>query len=302
MNTDLSLGHPAAVSNVAPAKINEGWWRGLRRGPVFSIVFISLLVIATVFAPLVAPYGPEEGTLRESRVPPLFFGGSTSHILGTDAIGRDVLSRTIYGSRISLLVAGAVLVISGSFGVSMGLLSGYVGGWVDEVIMRVVDALNSIPLILIALVVAAKFGASLGALLVLLSIWLWGGYARLVRGETLTLRETGYVQLAKIAGASMPRILFRHIFPGVLSTATVIATFSVGGVILTEASLSYLGAGIPPPSPAWGGQVAAGQRFLSSAWWIAIFPGLAIGLTVMAFVFLGDWLRDYTDPKLRQQL
>ncbi|MDP3061609.1 MAG: ABC transporter permease [Chloroflexota bacterium] len=275
-------------------------YRVFRRWPLFSLFVLSAIVLAAIFAPWITPHNPLVGELRERHTPPLFFGGTANHILGTDNQGRDILSRIIMGARISVMVAAVTLGIGGTFGTVLGLVSGYCGGWVDELLMRLVDVKFAVPLILIALIVASTIGASFGSLLAILAFWIWGRFARQVRAEVLTLKETDYVSLARVAGASPMRIMFRHILPGVMNTVIVVATLQVGLVILVEASLSFLGAGIPPPTPAWGSMVAEGRLYLSTAWWISIIPGLAIGLTVMALNFLGDWLRDRLDPRLRQ--
>ncbi len=193
-----------------------------------------------------------------------------------------------------------MLVIGGGFGTLVGLVSGYFGGWVDEILMRIVDIKFSLPLILIALALAIIWGASIQLLMGLLAFLIWGSFARQVRGEALVLKETDYVKLARVAGASTTRILHKHIFPGVMNTVVVVATFQVGSVILAEASLSFLGAGIPPPTPAWGSMASAGRLYITTAWWVTLIPGLAIALTVIAFTLLGDWIRDKVDPRLRQ--
>ncbi len=279
-----------------------GWLPVIRRWPVTSIIILVPFVIAAVAAPLVAPYGVNDQELSDRLVPPLFFGGSTKYILGTDALGRDMLSRIIYGARITALVAGVALISGGAFGTIMGLVSGYFGGWVDEVIMRIVDIKFSLPFILIALALTLIYGSSLQLLLGLLAFLTWGGFARQVRGEVLLLREMDYVKLAKVAGASTPRILMNHIFPGVANTVAVVATISVGGLILAEAGLSFLGAGIPPPSPAWGSMTASGRLYIATSWWASVMPGLAIALVVVSLTLLGDWMRDRLDPRLRQVL
>lgn len=262
---------------------------------------LGLLVFGAVFAPLVSPHSPTLARLRDRNLPPAWMeGGSGSHLLGTDQQGRDVLSRVIYGARISLVIAVVAISVSLVTGTALGLVSGYFGGLLDEAIMRLVDLVRSVPFLLIALVFVVVFGQSFTLLLILLSVTAWTGYARQVRAEALQLRERDYVMAAKIADASTARILYRHILPGVLSTITVISTLQVGGLILAEASLSFLGAGVPPPTPAWGSMVAEGRNYLQTAWWTATFPGTAILLTVLAFNFLGDWLRDRFDPRLRQ--
>lgn len=276
-------------------------FRFARRWPLVPGLILVLLVICGVFAPLVAPHDPIESDLRARRTPPVWAeGGSSKYILGTDQQGRDLLSRVIYGARISLIVALTVLGLAGVGGVTLGLIAGYFGRWVDEAIMRVMDLQLAIPFILIALVVVIVVGQSFTVIIGLLAINAWSGYARLVRAETLQLKTMDYVALAKVSGASTFRILYRHILPGVINTVLVVATLQVGGLILAESILSFLGAGIPPPTPAWGLMVSDGRTYLSSAWWIAFFPGVAIFLTVFAFNFLGDWLRDRLDPRLRQ--
>ncbi len=228
-------------------------------------------------------------------------GGSTKFLLGTDQLGRDVLSRVIYGARISLIVSVVTLGIGGTFGIVMGLTAGWYGGWVDETLMRLVDIKLSIPLILIALVLVITLGQSFGVILAVLAIFIWPRFARQVRGEVLTLKHMDYVALAKVAGASTARILFIHIFPGTINTLIVVATLQVGIVILLESTLSFLGAGIPPPTPAWGSMVAEGRdKMAGGIWWISTFPGLAIMLTVVSLNLFGDWLRDTLDPRLRQ--
>ena len=278
------------------------WLPDLRKWPITSIIILVPFLIAAVAAPLVAPYDVNEGELSNRLLPPLFFGGSTDFILGTDALGRDMLSRIIHGARITALVAGVALVVGGAFGTAMGLISGYFGGWIDEVLMRIVDIKFSLPFILIALALTLIYGGSLTLLLALLAFLNWGGFARQVRGEVLLLREMDYVKLAKVAGASTPRILIKHIFPGVANTVAVVATLSVGGLILAEAGLSFLGAGIPPPTPAWGSMTAAGRLYIATSWWASVMPGLAIALVVVALTLLGDWMRDRLDPRLRQVL
>ncbi len=228
-------------------------------------------------------------------------GGSTKFLLGTDQLGRDVLSRVIYGARISVLVAVVTLAIGGTFGVVVGLMAGWYGGWVDEILMRLVDIKLSIPLILIALVLVITLGQSLAIILTVLAIFIWPRFARQVRGEVLQLKNMDYVALAKISGASTARILFVHIFPGTINTLIIVATLQVGIVILLEATLSFLGAGVPPPTAAWGSMVAEGRdKLAGGVWWSTTFPGFAIMLTVVSLNLFGDWLRDTLDPRMRQ--
>ncbi len=228
-------------------------------------------------------------------------GGSTKFLLGTDHLGRDVLSRVIYGARISLLVSIVTLAVGGSIGVTMGLMAGWYGGAVDEFLMRLVDIKLAIPLILIALVLVITLGQSLWIIVTVLCLFIWPRFARQVRGEVLQLKHMDYVALAKVSGASTARILFIHIFPGTINTLIVVATLQVGIVILLESTLSFLGAGVPPPTPAWGSMVADGRdKLAGGVWWISTFPGVAIMITVMSLNLFGDWLRDTLDPRLRQ--
>ena len=228
-------------------------------------------------------------------------GGSTEFLLGTDHLGRDVLSRVIYGARISLIVALVTLGVGGTVGVALGLAAGWYGGWIDELSMRLVDIKLSIPLILIALVLVISLGQSFMLIVGVLAIWIWPRFARQIRAEVLQLKNMDYVALARVSGASTLRILFIHIFPGTINTLIVVATLQVGIVILLESTLSFLGAGVPPPTPAWGSMVADGRDKLGGGfWWISTFPGVAIMVTVMSLNLFGDWLRDTLDPKLRQ--
>ena len=227
-------------------------------------------------------------------------GGSSTYLLGTDQLGRDILSRIIFGARISLVVAAVTLGIGGGLGVLLGLISGWHGGWVDEVVMRLVDIILAIPLVLVALVLVVTIGQSFEMIIGVLAVWIWPRFARMVRGEVLHLKALDYVALARVAGASTPRILINHLLPGTINTIIVVATLQVGTVILVEATLSFVGAGVPPPDPAWGSMVADGRDQMADAWWVAAMPGLAILLTVMSLNLFGDWLRDKLDPKLRQ--
>ena len=226
--------------------------------------------------------------------------GGTEFLLGTDHLGRDLLSRTIYGARISLIMAAVTLGVGGTIGIVLGLLAGWNGRLIDELIMRLVDIELSLPLILVALVLVVALGQSLTIIIAVLAVWIWPRFARMVRGEVLQLKNMDYVALARVAGASPLRIMLVHLLPGTINTLIVVATLQVGIVILVEASLSFLGAGVPPPEPAWGSMVAEGRDRLADAWWIATIPGIAVLLTVMSLNLFGDWLRDKLDPRLRQ--
>ena len=279
----------------------QRWVRQFSRWPLVSLLIISVMVICAVFAPLLAPPDPTSGALTDRNIPPAWYpNGSLDHLLGTDALGRDVLSRIIYGSRISLMVAAIVLSCGAIGGTIFGLVSGWFGGVVDEIAQRFVEFTLAIPFILVALVVVIVLGQSTVVVVALLVVFSWNGFSRLVRGQALQLKGMDYVKLAKIAGAGTPRILFHHILPGVSNTVFVLISLRVGSLILTESVLSYLGVGIPPPTPAWGLMVAEGKEYVTTAWWITLFPGVAIFLVVLAFNFLGDWLQDRLDPRLRQ--
>ena len=275
--------------------------RILRQWPVFPIAILVVLAITGAAAPLLAPFDPIRPELTARNAPPFWYADYDGrHFLGADFVGRDVLSRLIYGSQVSLMVVAISLTSGMLVGTVLGLVAGYFGGHVDELITRTVDMWLAVPFILVAFVVVIVFGQSLGVLMVLLALLAWVPFVRNVRAEAIVLRTREYVLLARISGASTSRILSRHLLPNVLNTVVVIATLRVGGLILTESILSFLGAGIPPPTPAWGVMVSDGRNYLNDAWWISFFPGMAILLVVMAFNFIGDWLRDRLDPRLRQ--
>ncbi len=268
--------------------------------PALPAAVILGLIILAIFAPLIAPQSPTYGELYDKLKPPSFVsGGDAKYFLGTDFLGRDILSRLIHGARVYLIVALLAIFVSGSVGTIMGLVAGYKGGVIDTLLMRLTDIGMSIPMILIAIVLAVIFGASYLNTVLVIGLLLWPTYARQIRGETLSIREQEFVTLARVAGCSSFRIIFKHILPNVTPTLIVISTLQIGWVILTEAALSFLGVGIPPPTPAWGVMIADARGLVGSAWWIALFPGLTIMITVTAFNLLGDWIRDKLDPKLR---
>ena len=275
--------------------------RQATRYPLVPLAMLTfLLVIPAIFASQVAPYDPLKGALAKRLQPPAWQqGGTIEHPLGTDKVGRDILSRIIHGARVSLVVSMVAIFVGGTLGTVLGLMSGYFGGWVDSLLMRLVDISLSLPTILLALVLVAAVGPSFSTVIGVLVVLLWARYARLVRGETLAIKERDFIARARVAGASHTRIMARYIFPNVANSLIVLATLQVGYVILLESALSFLGAGLPRPTPAWGLMIADGRELIVTAWWVSMFPGLAIMLTVLALNLLGDWLRDHFDPKLR---
>jgi peptide/nickel transport system permease protein len=269
--------------------------------PWFPIFILTALVVAAVFAPYLAPHDPTAGDITQKLIPPVWMeGGDSSHPLGTDRFGRDIVSRVIHGSRISLIVSLIAIGVAGTLGTLLGLISGYRGGALDAILMRLTDVGLSLPTILIAVVMVAVSEPSFRNVILVIALLLWPRFARQIRGETLAVKEQDFVALAVVAGRSSAWIISRHIFPNVVPTLLVISTLQVGYVILLEGTLSFLGVGVPPPNPAWGLMIADGRGFLATAWWISLFPGLAMLLTVLAVNLMGDWLRDHLDPKLRQ--
>jgi len=285
----------------APRRVLRSIW-ALRQYPILPIfILMIVLVIPAIFAELIAPYDPVENSLRNRLLPPFWMeGGGFDHILGTDKVGRDILSRLIYGSRVSVIIASISIVVGGLIGTSLGIIGGYFGGWVDSLIMRAVDISLSIPIILLGLVLVAALGPSKSTVIIVVVTLLWSRYARLARGETLAVRTQDYIARARVSGASHTRIMIHHVFPNIFNSIVVLATLQVGFVIILEATLSFLGAGIPRPIPAWGLMVADGRALVVAAWWLAFFPGFAIMLVVLSMNLLGDWLRDKFDPKQRQ--
>ena len=275
----------------------------LRRYPVIPIFIVALLLFTAVAEAWLLPHNPERADLRVRHTPPFWMedeNASISYFLGTDALGRDVLSKIIAGARITVLVVVAAVGTGVIVGTTIGLVAGYFGGIVDDIVMRIVDAWNILPGLLIILVVVLVLEQSLETLIIVLAMISWPGAVRLVRAETLSLKNREYVSLARVAGASNARIMVRHILPGVVNIVIVTATLGTGNIILLEASLSYLGAGIPPPEPSWGRMISEERQYIDAAWWTSLFPGLVIAMVVMSGNFLGDWFRDRVDPTLRQ--
>jgi peptide/nickel transport system permease protein len=274
---------------------------GRRRLPWVPGVILAALVLTAIAAPYLSPHSPTAGDITRRLIPPVWMeGGGWEHPLGTDRFGRDVLSRIIHGSRISLAVSLVAIFVAGTLGTLIGLVSGYRGGLVDALLMRLTDIGLSLPIILIAVVMVAVSEPTFRNVILVIALLLWPRFARQIRGETLAIKEQDFVALAVVAGRSSAWIIRRHIFPNVVPTLLVITTLQVGFVILLEGTLSFLGVGVPPPNPAWGLMIADGRGFLATAWWISLLPGLAMLLTVLAVNLMGDWLRDHLDPKLRQ--
>lgn len=287
-----------------PILIHAFVWRNkfnMRNLPWIPLTIISVMLFMGIFAPFLTSYSPIDQSLPDKLLPPFWEeGGSIKHLFGTDIFGRDVLTRLYHGARVSLIVTALALLVGGGVGLLIGIVSGYVGGRLDSLLMRIVDAALAFPTILFALLLAVTMGQGLRTIIIAISLLLWARFARVVRGEVLAVKERDYVALAKVHGCSPARIMATHILPNVLNTFMVLLTLHVGVVIVAEASLSFLGAGIPPPTPSWGLMVAEGRGKISSAWWLSLIPGVAITLVVLAFNLFGDWLRDRLDPKLRQ--
>lgn len=275
-------------------------WR-LRRYPLLPGIVVFVFIFLAIFGDLLAPYPANKMNLRERFIPPLWQeGGTFAHPLGTDMLGRDIVSRIMTGARVSFIVAILALALGGLAGTTLGIVSGYYGGKIDAVLMRTADATLAFPIILLAMLLSIILGPSLQNVVISLGLVLWARYARVIRGEVLSFKERDFVALAKVAGCSSFRIMLRHIFPNIRSTLVVLLTLQVGWVVIVEASLSFLGAGIPGPSPVWGSMIAKGREYVTVAWWIPFFPGLAVAVVCLSFNMLGDWLRERLDPKLRQ--
>lgn len=293
-NDGLLPGEGSAISSGKKRR-----WTRLELGIVPAISIMILFVGAAVFADYLAPHSPKQMNLDNCLAPPFFQGGTQKYLLGTDQMGRDILSRLIFGARASLLVAALGVFLSGTIGAGLGILAGYKGGKIDEIISMGIDVMLGFPTILIALALAIVLGPSLFNVAFVVVLVYWARYARQTRGEALQIREMDYVTLARTAGCSNWIIMLRHIVPNTLNSLVVLGTFNLGTVITLEASLSFLGAGIPPPTPSWGSMCADGRGLLVAAWWLSFMPGVAITLVVLSANLFGDWLRDKLDPKLR---
>jgi peptide/nickel transport system permease protein len=270
--------------------------------PWLPIVVITVFVVAAVAAPMLTPYNPTENDLSQQLTPPAWVdGGSTAHLLGTDGFGRDVFTRLIYGGRVSLSVAVVALVIAIVISTVVGVTAGFAGGWIDSVLMRFSDVVNTVPTLMLALVLAAWIGPSFFMVVMVLGLLIWPRIARLIRGETLLIRRMDFVRYSEAIGVSAHRVVLWHVIRNIMPTLLVAMTLEIGRVIILEASLSFLGAGIPPPQASWGVMIADGRALVATGWWVALVPGLAITLVVLASNAIGDWLRDRLDPRVRRR-
>jgi peptide/nickel transport system permease protein len=270
--------------------------------PLLPVVILGTIAFVAIFAEFLAPHNPEVGMLTARFKPPFWMArGSYEYLLGTDQLGRDVLSRLIFGARVSMIVGITAVLVAGFIGTTLGIISGYLGGWVDQVVMRLTDTWLALPSLTFAIFLAAIVGPSMWNIVIILGGVYWTRYARVVRGEVLSLKEREFVRLAVVAGCSKLTIMRRHVLPNVLNSAIVLATLMLGVVIVSEASLSFLGVGVPPPEPAWGLMLSDGkQGLMVGYWWLTVFPGTCIVLMVLSANVLGDWLRVKLDPQLRQ--
>jgi len=297
----VSTSAPTTVPVSDEGHLRRGF-RIVRDAPLLSVVILAPLILVAIFADAIAPHDPTLPVAGAKMFAPPFWmqGGSSAALLGTDFQSRDVLSRLIFGARISLIVGMMGTLVAGTLGAALGILSGYLGGWVDQVIMRCTDAWLALPSLVFAIFLATMIGPSMWNIIIILGLVYWTRYARVIRGEVLSLREREFVKLAEIAGAGKGRVIRRHILPNVLNTTMVLASLTVGVVIIAEASLSFLGVGVPPPQPAWGLMLSeARATLMAGRWWLTIFPGLCILLVVLATQLFGDWLRVRLDPQLR---
>ena len=269
------------------------WW--FKKAPWAPIVILAFLLFIVIFADVVSPHSPTTINLPNRLAPP----GSEGHLLGTDSLGRDLMTRLFYGGRVSLAVSVIVLLLAGTTGLAVGIVSGYLGGKVDAVMMRVVDIFLSFPPILLAIIMAVSLGPGFRTIIIAISLTYWSRFARVIRAEVLQIKEQEFIALARVAGCSPLYIMVRHILPNVLDTHLVIMSLEIGMVIRLESTLSFLGAGIPPPTPSWGRMVGDGRAYIDTAWWIALVPGGALAMVILSFNMLGDWLRDVMDPQLR---
>lgn len=288
-------------SEIDPRIETPGVWKQLfgNAASVFAMIVLLVVLVAAILAPILAPYDPLKQDLFSRNLPPFWLdGGLLSHPLGTDSLGRDLLSRIMYGARVSMIVGVATVIIQTTIGVTVGLVAGFRRGWIDTVFMRVADVWLAIPFLVLAIAIAVLFGPGLVNTVLVLGLVGWVTYARVVRGEVLSVREREFVLAGRTMGVKGWAMVRRHILPNVMASILVVATLQVSRMIIAEASLSFLGLGIQPPDPAWGSMVADGRDRLSAQWWVSTMPGIALLLTTLAINLLGDSLRDILDPRL----
>jgi peptide/nickel transport system permease protein len=294
----------AGTAESPPARGGLGWWTDrLRSSPtgIAGVVIVTVFVATAIFAPVLATHDPNQGNLLMRFQPPMWAQQQpTGHLLGTDQLGRDLFSRIVYGTRVSLIVGLATMVIAAAVGIILGLVSGYLGGWPEVAIMRLVDAIIAIPNLLLYLTMIGVFGPNLLVLIAVLGLLGWTTYARVVRGEVLVIKEREHVAAARALGQADLLIVVRHILPHAMASVVILGTLQIATTIVTESGLSFLGLGVQPPTVTWGRMLADGRNYVATAWWIATFPGVAISIAVLGFIFLGDWLRDVLDPRLRR--
>lgn len=286
-----ALGPPRARRRVK-------WRQWLLLSP--AVMILLLFVIAGIFADVLSAYDPREIVLGDRLQPPVWESdGSWDHLLGTDNLGRDVLARVMAGARVSLIVVAVTIPLSAALGTLVGLTAGWRRGLWGHVLMRLVDIQLALPAILFAILIAAVFGASLRNVIIIITLWTWSGYARLARGDVLSLREQDFIIAARAIGANDRRIIFRHLLPNLFNTIVILMTLEVAAVILIEAALSFLGIGVAPGTASWGAMISEGRNFMTIAWWLIWIPGIAILLVSLTGNLMGDWLRDALDPRLR---
>jgi len=277
-------------------------WFDLKDAPPAALLVVAAFLVMVVFGETIAPYAPNAINLAAKQRPPVFFGGDLTHVLGTDWLGRDILSRLIVGARVSFVVVVGALLVGGIGGAALGVAAGYLGGWLDAILMRLSDATLAFPIILLALLMNVTLGPSTGNLMLALSLVMWARFARLIRGEVLLIREKNFIALAKTSGVADVKIMWRHVVPNIANVLIVMSTLQVGWIIIVEASLSFLGAGVPPPDPAWGSMASRGREFIGNGWWISTMPCLFIVLVCLSFNALGDWLQRRLDPANKSSL
>lgn len=268
---------------------------------LIGLIIVILTLVTALFAPVIAPQDPTAQNLRSRLTAPAWESGNSTYVLGTDSLGRDVLSRVVFGSRISLLIGTVSVLIGGTLGVMIGLVSGYFGGVVDGVLMRLTDIQLSLPSLVLYLTIMVVLGPGIRNMILGLGITSWVTFARVARSEVLAIKNTQYIEAARSSGQRSVRIMFIHVLPNIMNSVIVLSTLVIGTLILAAAGLSYLGLGVPPTTPDWGGMVADGQDYVQVAWWISTIPGVAIFVVVLGFNLLGDWLRDFLDPRLRRR-